>query len=64
MAITERDYRAVNITVTRQELAQLLGQKAKQAGLIDFDPDRTEVHDNGDSFTIVFEVDSPILPQV
>lgn len=59
MAVQTKDYRTVKVMVTRGELAALLGQKAKEAGIIDFDPDRTEVLDNGDTgFEIVFEVDT------
>lgn len=54
MAETTSDERTVRITTTRAELTQLLGDKAQEAGLIDFDPDDCEVHDNGDGFELVF----------
>lgn len=57
MATTTSDKRIVRIAVTRAELAALLGAKAKEAGLIDFDPETTEVYDNGvNGFEIYFDV--------
>ena len=57
MATTLSDKRIVNVNVTRAELATLLGEKAQQAGLINFTPDSVEVFDNGDTgFEIRFEV--------
>ena len=59
MATTTNDYRVVRVAVTRAELAAMLGEKAKAAGIITFDPDSTEVFDNGaNGFEIVFEKDT------
>ena len=53
------DFRRVQVSVTRTQLASFLGDKAQELGLIDFDPDRAEVFDNGASgFEIVFEKDT------
>lgn len=55
MAVTQSDRRVVRVSVSRTELVNLLGQKAREAGLIDFDPDETDVIDNGETgFEIVF----------
>lgn len=59
MATTTADKRVVRVMVTRAELANLLGQKAQAAGIIDFAPDRVSVVDNGDpGFEVSFEKDT------
>jgi hypothetical protein len=59
MASTTQDKRVVRVAVTRAELVNFLGSQAKAAGIIDFDPDRTEVFDQGTTgFEIVFEKDT------
>lgn len=63
MAETTSDRRVVVVKVTRAEMAQLLGSKAKEAGLIDFDPDRTQIIDNGSTgFDIQFDKDTEVVP--
>lgn len=55
MATKTSDSRIVKVTVTVPELTTLLGQRAQQAGIIDFEPDLVEVYRNGDSYDCVFE---------
>lgn len=47
MPTIQSDRRMVVVKVTETELATLLGEKAKAAGLIDFDPDTVEVINAG-----------------
>lgn len=58
MATTKRNQQITTIEVTKAELRQLLGAKAKEAGLIDFDPDTVSVFETDPvlgKFEIVFE---------
>ena len=60
MATTKRDQRVVTVEVSRAELITLLAERAKQAGLIDFDPDNIQVVEVDPVFpgtyNIIFEV--------
>lgn len=59
MATTQRDQRIVTVEVTKAELVNLLATKAKEAGLIDFDPDNihvVEVDAVTGTYNILFEV--------
>jgi hypothetical protein len=61
MASTARDQRIVIVNVSKAELITLLGSKARELNLIDFDPDRVQVHEvnaDTDEFQIVFEKDN------
>ena len=61
MATTSKDVRTVVVSVTKTEMVSVLGVKAKQIGLIDFDPDRIEIKDSevtGMAFDITFEKDT------
>ena len=59
MAKLVNDSRKVTIEVTQVELTDLLGKQAKAAGLIDFNPDRSDIIDHGDGrFDIHFYEDS------
>ena len=61
MATTSKDVRTVVVSVTKTEMVSVLGEKAKQIGLIDFDPDRIEIRDSevtGMAFDITFEKDT------
>ena len=58
MASTLRDKRIVTVEVSRAELVALLAQKAKDAGLIDFDPNNLQVQETDVEacvFNIIFE---------
>lgn len=58
MATTVEDKRVVIISVTASEMVNLLGTKAKDAGIIDFDPDSVDIKssdDPGIAFTVIFE---------
>jgi hypothetical protein len=59
MATTQRDQRIITVEVSRAELITLLADRAKQAGLIDFDPDNiqvVEVDPAQGTYNILFEV--------
>lgn len=43
MATTKRNQQITTVEVSRVELRNLLGAKAKELGLIDFDPDTVQV---------------------
>ena len=60
MASTTKDSRIVRVSITEAELAQLLGAKAIEAGVIDFTPDRVEVFAQGAGagFEVMFEKDT------
>lgn len=61
MATTARDQRTVALDVSKAEMVSLLGDKAKAAGLIDFDPDRIQVIETDPvlgTFQITFEKDN------
>ena len=58
MAATTIDRRVVHVTVSNAEIATLLGQKAKEAGLIDFDPDAVDAINNGTDWEIIFLKDT------
>lgn len=59
MATKTKDTRLVHVTVTNAELTNLISAQAKAAALIDFDPDRVEVLDQGDeNFEIIFQKDT------
>jgi hypothetical protein len=59
MATTIKDSRIVRVSLTYTEMASLLGQKAQEAGFINFTPDKVEVFDQGNnSFEAVFEKDT------
>jgi hypothetical protein len=64
MATTTSDKRIVRVTVTEAEMSALIGQKAKDAGLIDFDPDRIEVFHQGQGagYEVTFELTTPVTP--
>jgi hypothetical protein len=63
VATKTKDERTVRIAATRTELASILGSQAKELGLIDFDPDTTEVYDQGDAgFEVVFTKETVITP--
>jgi hypothetical protein len=63
MAVTNSDKRRVSITISDAELSTLLGQKAKAAGLIDFDPEKTEVFNDGQGgWECIFELTTPGAP--
>lgn len=55
MPKVERDQRIVRVSVTKAELVDLLGTRAKQAGLIDFDPDNIVVAET-DAVLGLFEI--------
>jgi hypothetical protein len=60
MAAKTADKRAATVTVSRPEMSTFLGNAAKNAGLIDFDPQTVDVFDQGDQgFEIVFGIDLP-----
>ena len=58
MAAIQRDQRIVTVVVSKDEMRDLLGTRAKQAGLIDFDPDNivvTEIDAATSQYEIIFE---------
>lgn len=55
MATVERDQRIVRVSVTKAEMRDLLGTRARQAGLIDFDPDNIIVQET-DAATGAYEI--------
>lgn len=68
MVTTIQDVRTVKVQVSLAELQTLLVTKARQQGIIDFDPDRIQIYENGDDsagntvFEILFEKDTPDAP--
>ena len=61
MATTGKDVRTVVVSVTKTEMIGVLGAKAKEIGLIDFDPDRIEIRNSvviGMAFDLTFEKDT------
>lgn len=60
MATKTQDKRSTTIAASRAEMSTFLGNAAKNAGLIDFDPQTVEVSDQGDTgFEITFGIDLP-----
>ena len=58
MQIIAEDKRVVIVSITAIEMLSLLGAKARQTGIIDFDPDKVDVRiseTSGMSFDIIFE---------
>ncbi len=58
MPTVNEDKRVVIVSVTTTEINNLLGAKAKQAGVIDFDPDKISIvvsPTSGMAFDITFE---------
>ncbi len=58
MSALVEDKRIVIISVTPNEIINVLGAKAKEVGLIDFDPDKIEIKNSSSSgmaFDITFE---------
>ena len=59
MATTVKDLRIVRVTVTIDELNNLISTKANQLGFIDFDPTAVNLRllEPGGDYEIVFEKD-------
>lgn len=47
--------RRVVVTVTSKELSTLITDKAKEAKLIDFDPTRVKIDEEGSGYSVIFE---------
>jgi hypothetical protein len=58
MAVTTSDKRVVRVSITGEELTTLLSTQAKAAGIIDFDPDRVDLLNNGDGWEVIFDKDT------
>lgn len=65
MATTTCDKRIVRVNVSEAEMAALLGQKAKEQGLIDFDPDKVDAFHQGQGagYEVTFELTTPVVPE-
>lgn len=55
MAKVHSRLRRVVVDVTRQELSSLIVDKAKESGLIDFDPTRVKIDEEGSGYSVIFE---------
>lgn len=62
MATTTSDKRVVRVSLSSAELANVLGAKALEVGIIDFTPDRVELINQGNGWEAVFEVATPVTP--
>lgn len=65
MATKLNDQRIVTVEVSQVELNQLLVERAKAAGMIDFDPTKIQVHESDaalGTYHIIFENQVEITP--